>query len=191
MWKRSWQLMALLQPAATGQLWHKGWLHPSWPIEGHHSSTCVTALLLSSPALTETTTTAAQNPSAGTVVKLIVANQYQPVKPLALLLLPLLQGRWRRRHQECFALSVIYLSLGRSQAWDQYATGSSYFTGGPAGMRGQRGRKRRRGKDGMMTWLCKALRGQSREQIAWRRNRWYGCNQRWEKEREALWRRSQ
>lgn len=22
----------------------QGWLHPSWPIEGHHSSTCVTAL---------------------------------------------------------------------------------------------------------------------------------------------------
>lgn len=56
------------------------------------------------------------------------------------MLLLLLQ---RRRHRECFAVSVIYLFLRRSQAGDQYTTGSSYFTGDPAGMKGQRGRRGR------------------------------------------------
>ena len=72
------------------------------------------------------------------------SNQSYPVKPLAVLL------QQNRRYEECFALSVTYLSLGRSLAWDQYATGGSYFTDGPAGMD-----EKTEGKDGMMTWRCK------------------------------------
>lgn len=34
----------------------------------------------------------------------------------------------RRSYWESFGLPVIYLYLGRREAWDQYATGSSYFS---------------------------------------------------------------
>lgn len=40
-----------------------------------------------------------------------------------------------RRHEECFASSVIYLCLSGSLVWDQCATGGSYFTDGPVGMK--------------------------------------------------------
>lgn len=82
-------------------------------------------------------------------------HQWRPMKPLTALL------RRHRNHEECFSSSVIYLSLGGSLAWDQYATGGSYFTLGPAGMK-----EKTEGKDGMMTWLCKALRRSAQRTVS-------------------------
>lgn len=60
-------------------------------------------------------------------------------------------------------LQAAHISLKAQQGWE--------------GRRVKKGE----GEDGMMTWLCKALRGQSRQWRVWSRHRWYGCNQRWRK----------
>lgn len=95
-------------------------------------------------------------------------NQYQPVKPLAL---PLLLQR--RRHQECFALSCDLSIFRQELGMGSICYRQLIFHWWPSrderaeGEKGEKGE----GEDGMMTWLCKALRGQSREQVAWSRNR--------------------
>lgn len=57
------------------------------------------------------------------------SDQCHLARPMGKLLLQ------NRRHEECFASSVIYLSLSGSLVWDQCAAGGSYFTDGPAGMK--------------------------------------------------------
>ncbi len=49
-----------------------------------------------------------------------------------------------------------------------------------------RGGRKRKGKMGWWHGFARLSGGQSRERVAWSRNRWYGCIQRWEKEREVF-----